>query len=267
LFLFITALFFAFFYFGFRNQNVYLDDASGKGIVKSGILTSLKESYKDAKTKKDSLEIEKAIRKLEASKARDWMDRDTFELFDSYDTTYKTIADYDSVQRFLPIEKRDDWFARREKLGGIIVRERYSSDMTEFWRDFSNKFIHYFPYLVFVLLPLNALFFGLLYVRRKKFTYWDHSIFLIHVYQLLFIMMLLYLGVLALREQTTVGRLVLTAVAILVLGFIYKTRAMKKFYEQSWAKTIFKFILFNLLCITALLAAFILCFGISISWL
>ncbi|MBS1607293.1 MAG: DUF3667 domain-containing protein [Bacteroidetes bacterium] len=267
LFLSTVILFFILFYIGFRSQNIYLSNTDSKGLVKSGTLAILKESYKNAKTREDSFEIQRVIRKLEASRERDKENKEALDIFNSSDTIYKTVAAYDSMQGLLPAVKRDDWFERREKLAGIIVRERYNNDATLLSRDLSNKFIHYFPYLVFALLPLNALFFALLYIRQKKFTYRDHGIFLIYVYELLFILMLLYLGVLALREYTTIGRLVLSVIAILVFGLIYTIRAMKKFYEQSWAKTIFKFILFNLLCTTALMAAFLLCFGISISWL
>lgn len=261
-----AALFFIIFYTVFKDQNIYSDNTSGTSIVKSGTIAILKESYKNAKKREDSIEIQKAIRKLEDSTDKD-NKREYFEIFELSDTTYKTVAAYDSQQRLLPAEKRDDWITSKQRRGAIITKERYDNNVQRFWRDISNQFIHYFPYLVFILLPLNALFFKLIYIRKKQFSYIDHSIFLVHVYEMLFILMLLYLGVLALRQYTTIGRMVLTVVAILVFGFIYTTRAMKKFYEQSWAKTIFKFILFNLLCITALLAAFIVWFGISISWL
>jgi hypothetical protein len=42
------------------------------------------------------------------------------------------------------------------------------------------------------------------------------------------------------------------AVSALIAGLLQVSKALKFFYEQKWAKTILKFILFNLLCIGTL---------------
>ncbi|MES1224435.1 MAG: hypothetical protein ABUT20_53565, partial [Bacteroidota bacterium] len=105
----------------------------------------------------------------------------------------------------------------------------------------------------------------LVQIRKKQFLFRDHGVFLVHIYTFMFLLMLLYLGVLGLRKYADSERLVLTAMIILVVGCIYALRAMKKFYGQGWGKTILKFILFNILCMAVLLAAFIVVFSISVS--
>jgi hypothetical protein len=269
LYLFITGLFFVVFYAGFRNQTISFGEPSGKKFVKKSTLRLLKKGYENAKNRKDSAEIEKAIRALEDSARIDNGDDDNedmpLEIFGSSDTTYKTIAAYDSAQQLLPAEKKDGRYAKEWKRRGIILNERYRSNSSQFWLDISNKFVHYFPYLIFVLLPVYALFFKLVYMRRRRFTFSDHCVFLEHNYTFLFILMLLYLGVLALRQYTNEERLIITAMVILTAGCIYACRAMKKFYEQGWGKTILKFILLNILCISVLVAAFMISFIVSVS--
>jgi hypothetical protein len=269
LYLFITGLFFAIFITGFRNQTISFGKPDGKNFVKKSTLKLLKEGYKNAKTREDSATIEKTIRSFEDSAGNEAVDMDddnpALGLFDSFDTAYKTLAAYDSAQQLLPAEKRDGWYEKQEKRGQIAFNERYRNNSRQFWLDITNKFIHYFPYLIFMLLPLYALFFKLVYIRRRQFFFSDHCVFLEHNYTFLFILMLFYLGVLALRQYTTEERLIFTAMVILIVGCIYALRAMKKFYEQTWGKTILKFILLNILCIAVLFAAFMISFLISVS--
>jgi len=263
-----TGLFFLIFFTGFRDQTISFSEVKGKNIVRKGTVRLLKEGYKNAKTKEDSVSIEKAIKSLQDSlETHDKDDNDDMqlEIFDSKDTIYKTVSAYDSAQQLLPPDKRDGWFEKIEKRRDLIFSERYSKNSRQFWIDVSNKFIHYFPYLIFVLLPLYALFFKLIYIRQKQFSFSDHSVFLEHNYTFLFILMLFYLGILSLKEYSNEERLVLTVIAILTLGCIYALRAMKRFYEQGWGKTILKFILLNILCIAVLLAAFMISFIILLS--
>lgn len=270
LYLFVTGLFFAIFFTGFRDQKISFGEPDGKSYVRRSTLKFLKEGYKNAKTKKDSITIEKTIRAFEDSEKNDTIGVDderglSLGVFDFFDTAYKTVSAYDSAQQLLPAEKRDGWYEREGRRRGIVFNELYRNNFHQFWLDITNKFIHYFPYLVFVLLPLYALFFKLVYIRRRQFFFSDHCVFLEHNYTFLFILMLLYLGVLALRQYTNGERLIVTAMVALAIGGIYALRAMKKFYEQGWGKTILKFILLNILCISVLLAAFMISFIVLIS--
>jgi len=268
----IAPLFFWVFYSGFRDQKVYFGAVNGKKIVRNGTLELLKQGYKKAKTKEDSLEIAKAIRELQDSTEIDNDEEDENEkgtgsgLFNLYDTTYKSAAAYDSVQRSLPPDKRDGWLEKIGTRRDVVLSERYRKNGEYVWVDIVNKFIQYYPYMIFLLLPLFAVFLKLLYVRRKQFYFTDHCLFLTHLNTLLFFVMLLYLVVLSLKKFSTESRLALTAFAILIFEAVYTIIAMKRFYEQGLAKTILKFILFSILCIISLFSAFAVIYSISISW-
>lgn len=261
----IALAFFIIFYFGFRNKHIDPGDGKGGGIVKTSVIAMLKESYRNAKTQEDSLKIQQSIRILEDEIVKEKATQEPFIIFESTDTIYKSVSVYDSIQRLLPPEKKDSWFARKIKILEISIWKRYSGNTAEFFRDIADKFIHFSPYIFFILLPLYALFLKLLYSGKRGYAFRDHSIFLIHIYGLLFLLMLVYLGILALKDYTTISRLVLSAILIFVFGFIYTVRAMKKFYEQSWTKSILKFFLFNLFCIISLLLVFTFCFWVSLN--
>ncbi len=270
LYLVIATIFFLIFYTGFRHQKVYFGEVNGKKIVKNGTLRLLKQGYKKAKNKEDSLQIDKAIRELQDTTDIDDDEEDDkgagSGLFKLYDTTYRSVEAYDSVQRSLPSDKKDGWFTRIGTRRDVILSERYRQSGQYVWVDIVNKFIQYYPYMIFVLLPMFAIFLKLLYLRRKHFYFPHHSIFLVHLNTLLFLGMLFYLVVLSLRKFTTDERLTLTTFAILGYNAIYTLLAMKRFYEQRWAKTILKFTLFSILCVTLLFTAFFLFYSVSISW-
>src|SRR3954468_22967358 len=67
----VATVFFAIFYNGFRNERVSFGALKGKEIVRNGTIELLKKGYKNAKTKQDSLNIEKTLRALEDSARAD----------------------------------------------------------------------------------------------------------------------------------------------------------------------------------------------------
>ena len=65
-----------------------------------------------------------------------------------------------------------------------------------------DKFLHMLPYILFVSLPLYALFLKLLYIRkRKQFYYVDHGLFLIHLYIFTFLVCCCFFFFLRLGDQ------------------------------------------------------------------
>ena len=122
-----------------------------------------------------------------------------------------------------------------------------------------NKFIHSIPYLLFVSLPLYALFLKLLYIRhRKQYYFADHGVFLIHLYVFTFLFLLFYFGLDKLEKQTHWKGIGIVQAIFILAGLFYTLKAMKNFYKQGWGKTILKFIIFNILCIISLVI--IVCF-------
>ncbi len=91
---------------------------------------------------------------------------------------------------------------------------------------------------LFFMLPFFTLFISLLYIRNKN-NYTEHLIFVFNTQTMFFILILI--GVLLDRFLKTD---IFINIAIFVFLF-YLYKAMRKFYQQGRAKTIFKFVLLN----------------------
>jgi hypothetical protein len=180
------------------------------------------------------------------------------------DVDYRSKESYDSAQLKLPPGKRDGWWGRKLMYRAIELNNRMAEDQNKFWKDVVYKFVHTFPYLLFVSLPLYALFLKLLYIRRKKFYYADHGLFLIFLYIFTFIFMLIFLGLDALGDALHWEWVDYLVVFLFFWGAYYAWRAMHKFYEQRKFKTTIKFLLFNLMCLITLVVLFCLFFVFTI---
>ena len=181
--------------------------------------------------------------------------------FDKNVNKYKSVAIYDSVQKSLPAKEKDGMILRLLNRKAISLNEKYKGEQDKFGTVLINKFMHSFPYILFVSLPLYALFLKLLYIRNKKLFFADHGVFLIHLYIFTFILMLAFIGLAQSGDALHWGWLGFVQAALVLYGIGYAYKAMRNFYKQRRAKTIGKFILFNLLCfisIIILFAAFLL---------
>lgn len=162
------------------------------------------------------------------------------------DRKYRSIEHYDSAQKALPKNKRDNWIAHRAKHREIELNERYDGDQKAMWTDLLEKFTHTFPYLLFVSLPLYAWFLRLLYRRQKlQFPYVTHAIFLIYLYIFTFIDLLVYFVVNKIQTATDWNWIVFIEAAVLIYGVFYAYKAMRKFYGQKRGKTLLKFLILN----------------------
>jgi hypothetical protein len=112
--------------------------------------------------------------------------------------------------------------------------------------------------MLFVSLPLLALLFKLIYIRRKEFYYISHLIFSLYLYIFLFLSLLLIFSISKLNSGLD-WRVLGWLNTALVLGmFFYEYKAMHNFYKQGWFKTLLKFILINLLFFITLITLFAL---------
>jgi hypothetical protein len=171
---------------------------------------------------------------------------------------YNTKAAYDSAQLALPEAERDGWLGRRVNYRLLEIAEKYPDQERQFLKDLLDRFIHTFPYLLFVSLPLYALFLKLLYIRRKRFFYVDHGIFLIHLYIFTFSVLLILFAFYKLNDVTNWSWIGYLQSGLLLFGIFYTLKAMRNFYQQGWGKTILKFILFNFLAFISLTFLFLL---------
>jgi hypothetical protein len=181
MYVFTSAVFFlVFFSMFYVSENDVSKDQRAK--VERGFSTIKEEAFKNAKTKEDSADIIKGLELLGYKEANDNKRPDTvirsksknawfsFSLGGD-ESNYKTVKEYDSVQKTLPENKRDAGLTKLITRKSIRLNEKYEGDQQKIAIELINKFIHSIPYLLFVSLPLYALYLKLLYIRHRKQYY------------------------------------------------------------------------------------------------
>jgi hypothetical protein len=148
----------------------------------------------------------------------------------------KTIAEYDSIQKARPLEKRDGAIERYFQRKFISLKEREGYDNKTIWRTFGEKLQDNIPKMIFLLLPIFALLLKLLYLRRD-FFYSEHLVFSVFFYDFLFLV-----GIIGLLCSTTSWLNWINAI-IFIYAFYYLYKAMRGVYGQSKFKTAVKFML------------------------
>lgn len=116
-------------------------------------------------------------------------------------------------------------------------------------REISDYFISKLPFLIFISLPFITLIFWLIFYS-KKHNYADHLVFTYTFYTFLFI--ILFINTLLNFISNTFSDILLTA-SFLILFPIYLYKSLRYFYETTRWKTIFKFVLLNILFIPTII--------------
>jgi hypothetical protein len=172
------------------------------------------------------------------------------------DVKARNKKEYDSIQSTLPANERDGWLERQVAYREITIRDKYDGSMSKFGNKLLDKFLHTFPSLLFVSLPLLALFLKLLYIRNKSFYYTDHGIFLVHLYIFTFIWLLAMFGLSGLRQYSGWRFIGFLEAVLYIYGIYYAWKSMRNFYGQSRKRTTLKFIVFNLLSLISIILLF-----------
>lgn len=173
---------------------------------------------------------------------------------DDYRGAYNVKA-YDSIQNTLPPSKRRNFIIARIQKQNLILKEKYGHDKKAMNNAILDKFRHMFPQMLFVSLPMFALFLTLLYVRRKDLFYVNHVVFTIHLYCATFILILfsMWSGSLLkwihIKEDAAFG-----VFSMIILFYWYK--AFRNFYTQSRKKTVLKYVLLFFLTLFLILLLF-----------
>jgi hypothetical protein len=238
---------------------------------------NLSESLKTATDKEDSLEMVEdinlidrdiAILKLDTNNVdavKSTNDDMSLLTFSSNENRkkYRTIAEYDSFQNKLSSKDQDNYFVRKIERQNLYLREKYSNNGMSISSAIKNDFMHRFPQMLFVGLPLFAFLLKFLYLRRKKYFYVSHLFFSIYLFCAYFIIILLSLWVSSIGKffNTDVSKYI--NAVILIGSFVYLYKAIRYFYEQGRIKTLLKYFLLLFLSIFAISLIFILFFLVS----
>ncbi len=105
------------------------------------------------------------------------------------------------------------------------------------------------PFFLFFFTPFFALFFWILY-SRKKYTYMEHMIFIFHIFSFLFLTKLFFT-----LFEWMVKSTYLDALLIFILIPLYFYLALRNFYQQSHLLTFIKFVFLNFVFIIGFIGA------------
>ncbi len=149
---------------------------------------------------------------------------------------YETVEEFDAKQQLLPDSLR---FHGAEKIiyrRIISIRQKYGTNAT---KAIIEIFKHNVPKLMFILLPIFALFMTWMY-RGRKWLYADHAIFAIHLHTFAFI-----IGLAGLILEAVFHNDVFMTIGWWLI-FIYLVLALWNNYGQSFRKSLLKGILLGI---------------------
>lgn len=259
MYVFTSAIFFLLFFTFYNPQQAITDNTDR--IVSS----SERVSYINKLQEKLSKDTGNLLVKEKLSFARDTTrpltEKDTYdedeEVIHFGGRVYKTIAEYDSIEKTLPPYQRDGWLARRITKKQIEVNIKYRGNPEEAMTKLVEGLFRRLPYLLFVSLPLFALILRLVYLRRKQFYFADHGVFTIHHYIFSFIVLLVVFGFEGLQKATG-GKFIDIVITFLFIGLgVYLYIAMRNFYKQGWGKTLIKFLIVTIVSLIMMLILFL----------
>jgi hypothetical protein len=143
---------------------------------------------------------------------------------------YNTVREYDSVQRSLPDTDtaRDKGFMHWLMRNNVRQKERNAGRSK---MHVEVDVSHDIPKIMFVLLPLFALYVGWFY-SRKQYYYVNHAIFTVHYHCFIFLLFLVFMGLDKLIPGDWAS-IILGALAAL-LAFTYLVAALHGMYRQSF---------------------------------
>ena len=174
---------------------------------------------------------------------------------------FKTIAEYNAAQQKLPASKRANWIESSIEKKSIEINQKYNRDKFKIGKALLEQFEHYFSRMLYISLPIFALFLWVLYRRNKNHYFVDHLIFSIHIYCAFFIFLF------SVKLINLISEFLLHQSFGIVVGitpfvlFFYLYKSLRNHFNQSRAKTVLKFFILNILTMllmVVLMSAFIL---------
>lgn len=125
---------------------------------------------------------------------------------------------------------------------------KFAHNQEDNFEDFNRKLISQLFWILFLFIPLLGEILNLLYFRRD--IYYPEHLFFTLYQQGLFFLIAFLLNLITDNEKVFI--------AFLLAFGLHLMLAMKNFYQQTWSKTVLKFILINIFGIAAFIGFFIL---------
>lgn len=258
LYIFTSAFFFLLFFTFFQSDTIDLEsDVSINKTTMAQIAKMDSAAFADF-TRNINKENEKPDKPMTRAEFQTYMDSSIiFDTSSIITMKYRTPQQYDSA---LKAGLDDNWVERKLNYKLIDLNKKYKGRKFDAFRDFKRLLLHSLPQLLFISLPLLALILKLVYIRRKQFYYVNHGIFSVHLYIFVFIALLIIFMLNSLNSMVNWAVINWLVFFIYAGLFFYQYKAMRNFYKQRRAKTVFKFLLVNLvffIVLTLLFTSFI----------
>ena len=154
---------------------------------------------------------------------------------------YRNKAEYDSLNKAGQVE--GGWLIKKFKKRFAEINEKYSNNTGKLKAILFNFLLHNFPQMLFISLPLFALFLKIIYFRHKGFNFVSHGIYSVHLYIFYFIVLLIIILLNKLSEILHVSWLQTLAIWLIIPLLFYEYKAMRNFYGQGRVKTFIKYLL------------------------
>lgn len=272
MYIFTSAIFF-FIFFLIINVEKSINWGDDKILTKlerdSTVNVLIKKLAKRKVFQQDSINIKKQIQLLQdttrAITLGNVLDLNSdFTFINISNKNYTSKKQYDSIQNALPSMQKDGWVTKKFMYKEIELNNKFRKDRRNASTNFSNIFFHQLPFLLFVSLPIFALILKLMYVRRKKYFFVDHSIFSIYYYIFSFIIFLIVILLSQLKDAFSLSFIKYVELIFILYWIIYLHKSLKRFYEQGRSKTLLKLFFICTLGLVSIMFLFIVFFFFSI---
>ena len=177
---------------------------------------------------------------------------------DKGDSSFETVEAYERYQKTLPDSVQDGFMESFWQRKGIRINHYFKKDLKNDWVEQLSSFMHSFPTLLFISLPLLALILQLFFFRRKNLSYAVHGIFLLHLYVFSFIGLLFYFIVAKLISFIHMNVSGIVGFAVFTGVILYGYKALKNFYELKRARAILFYLFFLLFSLCSMFLLFII---------
>lgn len=162
--------------------------------------------------------------------------KESFSISNDIDS-FTSVEQYLRYQQSLPEKDRDGFIDSKMKQRQLYLNQKYKGDQRSFLKKLLDEVLHKIPIALFISLPFVAFLLNLVYFRNKHYFFADHAIFLLHLFNALFVFGLGIVLVGALGN----GKFPSFISSVLnIWMFLYWYWAFKGFYQQGWIKTILK---------------------------
>jgi Protein of unknown function (DUF3667) len=234
MYIFISAVFFVVLFSGKEEKAAHEEDnVHSVNLYRQGVADSLRSVKTDSLHRSFNSAMAARLDTTEKVKPHDEsvnlaMSDAGKVVIDMTENKYNTVREYDSVQRSLPDSARDKGFMHWLLRNNVRQKEKHGGRSK---MHVEVDVHHDIPKIMFVVLPLFAVYVGWFY-SRKKYYYVNHAIFTVHYHCFIFLLFLVLLGLDKLIPGDWTS--IILSTLSLILAFIYLVAALHGMYRQSF---------------------------------